>query len=573
MFLHPLWTALRSIQWEDTISFHARLFRCFLLGFLDTNGELAFFSQGSVRMLVVLGQKFAGVSPMHDAGHLHEHLFQRPSPLGRHSDATTRCPPKRKYDSEATPLPSFAVNSPMDKTMPVPPFIFSQPINVTRGLYDEPTSPTVAFDLPGSSRVLGGYDGPTGVVGFILLWLLTLAIVVSRCSSTGSTSTRATCRSPRVAVDSTTSSGERVIRPLPQDHPPTNEATQRIVTGIPEDVDHRASMPGAWLHERQNMVETLEESVPYTIPWILFYFYAQMGMKAWAHFPGTSIFTAPDPLNRNSTDVVVVRRESEGGCSPVCQGLGLNESDLDPGVSTPAAFNGTEQGAAQDRLLTEAGLSLRGSITAMHDRRCEPLAIGDVATKVPDFAWTTTLHDRLLCQEDTPSEADESASGTEDEGLFDIGTRRTDISGLEGKDECRVLGRHQDDALSDTGCPPPLRRACSTGYLWKKRDIFDDDDEGPSDDSYWTEQVNARLSGERVSRRATCRYGWPDVSSWPREGREDETDNWRTRNPQKTSGAVQSHANSDNTKLRRYSSPPLNVDTSLSHPAGRYVYM
>lgn len=313
-----------------------------------------------------------------------------------------------------------------------------------------------------------------------------------------------------------------------------DEATRRVVVGTPEDVDREASMPGAWLHERQqqSILETLDESVSDTMPWTLFYSRAQMRTKAWAHFPGlTSIFATLDPWNRSSDDVVIIERKS----------------DVDP-VS------------AQTTTLAIV-------------RRDE---IGLTFTLV-----ASSSADRLLCQEDISSDVDESASGdgsdgTEDERLFGVGTQHANISTLKKKDEYRVLSRRKDGALSDTGRPLSLRRARGSGYLWKKRDIFDD---GTGDDSYWTEQVNARLSGERGPRRASGRYGRSDVSSWDREEREDETDNWHIRSsqvtdfavPERTSDAVQCQVDSDSTKLRRHSSPPLNVDASLSDRAGRYV--
>ncbi|KAG8220517.1 hypothetical protein J3R82DRAFT_3220 [Butyriboletus roseoflavus] len=590
----------RFVQWEDTISFHARLFRCFLLGFLDAHRELAVLSHGSKWMLAVLGQRLADTGLMHDAGHLHEPISDRASPPGHHNGAPIQCPPERKY--EATSLLSSAVNSPMDQTMPLPPFVFPQPINITHGLYDEPTLPAVAFDLLGSIVVPDGFwesmpVPPTGVVGFILLWVLTLAIVVSHCSSTGSGSFRALCRSPRVAVESTTNSHER-----PQGGLPIDGATQRVVSRAPEDVGHQASMPGAWLHERQeqNMLETLEESVFNTMSWTLFCSCAPMGIKAWVSFPGlTAIFTS-DAWNRGSNNVVTIRRISEHGPLTVCRGLGLNKLDLDAGVSTPVALDKSEHGTLQPIESCLAIRNLRGSITRMHNRRCGPVAINNVAPMDRDPTRTTTLEvvcgdkvgltfglvgssnvDHFLCQEDTTSDVDDSGGddrydGTEDEGLFGVGTHRADTSQLEGKDGYRVLGRRQDGTLSDTGCPPSLRRVRSTGHLGKKHDIFDDDDGRPSDDPYWTEQVNARLSGERDPRRISCRYGWSDVASRPREGREDETDNWRTRSSQVTqfsapkikSDAGQCQGNSDGIKLRRYSSPPLNVDASHTHRAG-----
>ena len=354
-------------------------------------------------------------------------------------------------------------------------------------------------------------------------------------------------------------------------------------------------MPGAWLRERweQSTLETLEESGLGTIPWTLFHVCARMGIKAWAHVSGlTCISTISDPLNRSSNDAVTI---SEDGRSPVYQGLGLDAFDLDAGVSI-AVLDETEQlGVAPDLLLSEGGPhpgNLREPTTGMHSRRCEPPTTGGVAIRDLDPAQMTTLD--VVCgdevglalalvapgntareshQEDMDMSLDGGESASEDgpdEGLFGFGSR----SPLEKKDAYRVLGRQQDGALSDTGCPFSLRRARSVGYLREKRDVSDDDDEGTGDDFYWTEQVNARLSGERDVRLAPG----SDGCSWPREGREDESDNWRTRSSQvfaareETSDAVQCQVDSNSTKLRRYSSPPLNVNASLSDRAGRYVY-
>lgn len=138
MFLEPLWTALPFVQWEDTLSFHAKLFRCFLLSLLDAHTDLAFISQGSERILAVLGQKLAGVG-------LHDPISHR---APRYNDGMMRCPPKRIY--KATSLPSFVATAPMDQMIAVFPAFVPQPINMTHNFYEEPTLFAVPSDLPGS---------------------------------------------------------------------------------------------------------------------------------------------------------------------------------------------------------------------------------------------------------------------------------------------------------------------------------------------------------------------------------------------------------------------------------------
>ena len=405
-----------------------------------------------------------------------------------------------------------------------------------------------------------------------------MAIVVPRSSSVArarSYCARIACRPPAVAVDIMSNSGERVIRPDSRDSLATDEAIPSLVADIPEVVHRQEFMPGAWLHERreQSTLETLEESILDRMPWILFRSCAQMGVKSWAHVSGfTSIIAA---LNRGSNDLVTIGRKSEDARFPVCQGL--DASDLDAGVSTTAVLNETEQlGVAPDRLPSELSPSpenLGESTMEMHNRRCELPAMGGVAIRDPDSVSSNA--DR----EDMSLDGDESASEDgSDGGLSGISSHRGDISPLDRKDVYRVLGRQQDNALSDTGCPFSLRRARSTGHLSNTRDVFDDDDEGTGGDFYWTEQVNARLSGERDFRPAQAPVR-SDGCSWPREGREDESDNWRTRSSQvfgareEPSDALQCQVDSNSTKLRRYSSPPLSANASVSDRAGRYVYV
>ena len=367
-------------------------------------------------------------------------------------------------------------------------------------------------------------------------------------------------------------SGERVIRPDSRDSLATDEATPSLVADIPEVVHRQEFMPGAWLyeHREQSTLETLEESVLNRMQWTLLRSCAQMGIKAWAHVSGfTSIIAA---LNRGSNDMVAIGRKSEDARFPVYRGL--DASDLDVGVSTIVVLDETEQlSVAPDLLPSELGPSpenLGESTMEMHNRRCELPAMGGVAIR--DLDPVSSNADR----EDMSLDGDESASEDgSNGGLFGL---RADILPLDRKDAYRVLGRRQDGALSDAGCPFSLRRARSTGHLSNTRDVFDDDDDATGDDFYWTEQVNARLSGERDFRPAQA-PARSDGCSWPREGREDVSDNWRTRSSQafgareEPSDALQCQVDSNSTKLRRYSSPPLSANASVSDRAGRYVYV
>lgn len=139
MVLQHLWTALPFIQSEDTFSFHAKLFRCFLLSFLDAYSDPAFVSQGSQRILTVFRQleRFVDVR-------LDDPISHRVHPFGRHNNAIMRCPPRSRY-YDATSLPSFVATSMAVPLASVPRFV-----NVTDVLYEAPTHSAVASGLPGS---------------------------------------------------------------------------------------------------------------------------------------------------------------------------------------------------------------------------------------------------------------------------------------------------------------------------------------------------------------------------------------------------------------------------------------
>jgi len=163
----------------------------------------------------------------------------------------------------------------------------------------------------------------------------------------------------------------------------------------------------------------------------------------------------------------------------VCRGQGLDAFDFD----VPTAINKMDQlGTAPDRLPLEFDVhirNLRESNTATHDRRCGLSAVGDVTTG--DLALDIICGDKNGSTfnpvassnsdlgpytEDMSSDSDESASEDGSDGaLFGIGMRRTGGSPLE-RQEARG-----DGALSDPGSPLLLRRARSTRYLWRRRDV------------------------------------------------------------------------------------------------------
>ncbi|KAG6382146.1 hypothetical protein JVT61DRAFT_790 [Boletus reticuloceps] len=642
MFPNRLWAAFpfRVVPWEDsdTLHFHARLLRCFLLGLVNVQSELdpALISPGPERsrawhMWTILGQRLADVGLGPDADlHAHEPLSHRVR-----AAILARCPPKRRY--EAPTWLSFTMDTtadvPTDHTVHVAPPFVPHPIhdhdhdhnhNFTHGLHDKGMRSAVIVDIRpvGYARVLGRYDGGPGVIGCLLVGLLALAIVLSRFWSVAKV--RSACR-----VSTATDASEWVFQSLSWDPFAICEAAQDLVLDTYEEVGYRTSMPGAWLHERpgQDAHDTFKKSVLTVIPWSHFYSCIQMGVRARAYFSGpTSSFGVLDHLDRGASDVIITGRDDH---SPVSNGFDLddgvltpavlngtrqsgttpdrdvaaigrpgdghssvsNEFDLDAGVLTPAMLNGTEQaGSAPDHGPSEFGLStrnLRGSAMPMDNRCLEPSAMCDVAVKEPDHPQMTALDvasedqiglaftlvasthvDRASHQKNASFDGDESASKDRSDGeLFDIGTWCAD----DGNGEWR----RQDGALSETECPLSLRRARSTGCLWRRRHVFDDD--GDSDS---TEQFNARLSNDRESREVPCRNGWPGESSWQREGREDETDNWRmriprvTQSPKEMSGARQCRIDNNSTKSCRYLSPPPNANDGAGSgdgPQGVYL--
>lgn len=109
------------VQWQDTITFHASLFRCFL-----ANSELTVLLQSSESILAVIAA-VTGQTLL--------------SPLGRFNDAMTRCPPRRREAPSLTSLAMIPTDPPAILYDLVP-----QPIHV----YDPHSH--FEFDLPGASH-------------------------------------------------------------------------------------------------------------------------------------------------------------------------------------------------------------------------------------------------------------------------------------------------------------------------------------------------------------------------------------------------------------------------------------
>ena len=326
-------------------------------------------------------------------------------------------------------------------------------------------------------------------------------------------------------------------------------------------------MPGAWLLEsrKQYTFETLSEPIFDKILLKRVCFWAQ---KVWSRFPGATLISAASgPLDRDPNDVATTGRASENDGS--LQGPRSDESRLDASIM----LNGTEVNC----LLVESGPSVgnRSRLSTEMANRHAPSTTDDVTTQDLDSAQTATLDvvhegeigsvapnsaNPILREEDTSLNGDERGAedridGIEDEGAFGAGIQHSGISLSERMAAYRAVGR-QESALSNTRCSLPLRRAHS---IERDRDVSHEGD----DDSYWTEQVSARLCDVRP-----YRYGFSEFSPWPREGREGESDNWRVRH-----SSVASFVASDGeTKYRRHSSPPVSVNASLADRAGRYVY-
>ena len=338
-----------------------------------------------------------------------------------------------------------------------------------------------------------------------------------------------------VAVDAA-ANARKQDRPLLRDQ---NEM-RHLIMGVHGDVDIRVSMPGAWHHECR-MQNTLDISTDMTVLWFV------LDCARWL----SGMAPSGALIHKPNYEMTVVQT-FENNNSLMCQGLDAN--------TTTPALDYVESGPSD--------VNPHKSAT-----RCEPPTISDVAIKDLDtpredgiesiftqVASADAIH--LLCQDldrgDSTSE--DRTDGTEDQGLISIDTRRPDISTLSRTDDFRVLSRRQDGTLSDTGYPLPHRRSYSAG---RKHDILDE--EVSDDDSYWTEQVNSRLSSPRMWRYG---YGWSDVSLWPREGRGDKCANWRARHGVATRGAPSEKA------TRRHSSQPINMNASteaLSEHASEYV--
>ncbi|KAG9312330.1 hypothetical protein JVU11DRAFT_7646 [Chiua virens] len=498
--------ALPFVPWQDTIRFHAHVFRCLIL---DAHTELVLLSRSSERL-----QRLAnavGLTP---------------------HDATLRCPPKWRY--EATLLPSFALNVPMESFVGVVPSFPSQPINVSHGLYDE--------WIP-SAAAVWGYGGP--LAGVVLLWILTLVFVIWH-SSIKRRPLRATT-SKRPNLD------KRRIGSSAKEHLSTYEV-ECLTADTVENVYARAFAPGPWIteHQTESALKTLHNFIRDEIQtlWKLF---SHIGTKAWARVLDLA---AP---SYGLNDAVVLERYREDEHSLLCQ---------KSGVSRLAMLAGDERLVpAANRLASESSLSTGNVSTAVHhplqvpsvindhdvavgpisaqgtasDKVCKPVSSWRKIRSVVDAAKVKLNLDTTLSPDGDDIASEFGSAGSGDGELLSVDTQRVG-----------------DRALSGLGSPLLLSRARTAGHLWRKHDRFDDD-EGTGDDPYWMEQVYARLSGEFHLGR--YRYGWSDPS-WSRDGCEDD---WRTRSSQIVAeSAGPDDVQPTDSKLRRYSSPCLNVNALLS---------
>ncbi|KIJ66122.1 hypothetical protein HYDPIDRAFT_110284 [Hydnomerulius pinastri MD-312] len=190
--------------------------------------------------------------------------------------------------------------------------------------------------------------------------------------------------------------------------------------------------------------------------------------------------------------------------------------------------------------------------------------------------WVPIESTPMRPQSNEGSSDSEAEDSSEHEELSDSDYARDIMPGQKYK--YSVLNRRSaDTAISAKS--PRIRRARSMGNLLKKQDSSNAGKTG-RDDSFWSDQVHVWLDGKKEVYKAPWTADQREGDPFWQETRENETDNWREHSrtsiprrnvpsaevnpPRKVEKAENPEAQGDETSIRkrRYSMPPLNIDTA-----------
>ncbi|KAF8845909.1 hypothetical protein BDN67DRAFT_1064438 [Paxillus ammoniavirescens] len=629
-----LWLFLR--QWDDTLSFHANLFHCFLFRLLARLRGMDLVSKGSNGTSALLLAPIFGLMGLSDGSGVSRGLGLRPSSPWIHfysNDAGMQCPPKKRprdfswlLSTEGSPA-----NNHTSPNFPSHPAHTHSPLVETRHFL-------VSSEMPGPEEGPGNYSVPLlAVASIVIVWLFILVFIVWNCSDSAK---QAQSDATGIELGPTADLDEWLIRPLLDDDDNFMEGKviDDMINGGAEDLKgQRSIMPGAWLEELQGqgaIIGAARELVVHTVE------RCSCGLSV--AYPTSTSVDSTGHVAKNSRCVAAPIRYVSKDHQP-------NNDDrtfwtnLDASKVQTIAFNPLHKFTPYDTkreaqkhtpltVLSENDPELLGTgtpcrLSTRPSEKYGPVvkdrngAEGTVELELdydimkPDsghadkFTSTSTpeisSHNDLDPPPPTQPQRDESSSGRQMDDGPDCGdVSDSDSQGMEVAlpkkgYEHNVLGR-RTASLDVT--VTPLRRARSTGYLLKKRELLDDN-EVVGGDSFWADQVDARLSGRQdiyqAPRRSEHRYSSCDPF-WYQGGREDDVDNWRQRHPQDTyigkenpipdkAGQVEylgTQIEEGSTKERRYSMPPLKFDSaddewpnlssdradrSADAPQGRYV--
>ncbi|KAF9222401.1 hypothetical protein BS17DRAFT_881205 [Gyrodon lividus] len=618
-------------QWDDTLSFHAKLFHCFLLRLLARHGSVSLVLKGSDGMLaIILGPIFA-LTGLSDNSGVSRAPGLRPSSWDHFpsKDAGIQCPPKRRYGD--IPWFLFPEGSPANnQTVPIYPTFVAHATDITHSLHNETQHFLVSSEMPGSEDLAGNYNiSLPAIAGFVALWLIILVVVIRHCSNgTKSHSTKhVPCDAVRIDVDPTADLDEWLIRPLFDDDNGYLgwKATRHLIDGGAGDLEkQRAVMPGAWFEEQEQqlIIGVFPQPVVDTVEILEVLLLQYEMLPTMTSNPARESSTATPPASLEashySVDMSICPDGTEGHEQERSNGLNVSNA--------PSTNDAPAQSEANSEIRDRAPLTVSSKSDSTVPREGNDGGAEGAAEPDLDHERTTANvgHVGKSLSTSTPencsvldpvsspplirSHTDESASSSEiddhpeHEDVSDSDSRCAEVILPKKRYEYSVLGRRTNGASPVTP-PPPLRRVRSTGYLLKNREVLDDAD-AAGWDTFWADQVDARLSdgGQdlyRAPRRTEYRDGSCDPF-WYQGRREDEADNWRERHledidigkerPSLEKGGEVEHLGiqigQTSTRQRRYSMPPLKVDKadaespnlssnradrSADTPQGRYV--
>jgi hypothetical protein len=414
------------------------------------------------------------------------------------------------------------------------------------------------------------------VASIVILWLFILVLVVWNCSDSAK---QAQYDAPGIEMGPTADLDEWLIRPLldDDDNAMEGKVTHDMINGGAEDLEgQRSVMSGASTSiDSTGRVANDSRYVTAPIRYVSEDHQPSHNDRTfWTNLNACQVPTiASNPLHK-STPYDAKNETQEHAPLTV-------PSENDPellGTGTPCRPSTRPSEKYGPVVKDENGAEGTVELELDHNRMKPDAGHVDKSTSTSTPETSSDLDPvPPLTQppEDESSNGRRTDNGSECEDVSDSDSQGVEVALPEKRYEHSVLGRR---TASLDATVTPLRRARSMGYLLKKRELSDDNEVGGGD-TFWADQVDARLSGRQdiyqAPRRSEQRYSSCDPF-WYQGGREDDVDNWRERHPQDTyignENPISDKPGQDEylgtqieeggTRERRYSMPPLKFDSA-----------